>query len=73
MMLDPMFKTKTMARILAAQGQMTQAAEIYTSVLTNGGCREAMISDSTTAKDLISLYEKWVRLAFDYGRKTRNR
>jgi len=39
---DPLFRTETMARLLAAQGKLRQAAEIYRHLLSEGGQRAAI-------------------------------
>lgn len=81
MTLDAAFKTKTMARIFTAQGQLKKAAEIYLFLLQQEPHREDLSAEladirnrmrqegGSPVKDLGLLYEKWVRLVFDYHRK----
>lgn len=76
MTLDPLFKTKTMARIFADQGQLNKAAEIYLFLLAKephredlaaalDAVRQRMREGQRPEKDLAPLYEKWLRLAYD--------
>ncbi len=83
MTLDTVFKTKTMARIFEAQGQLEKAAEIYLFLLQQEPCRDDLAAELACirqqmrqgeggrkpGKDLGPLYEQWLRLVFDYHRK----
>lgn len=85
MSLNDMFKTKTMARIFAQQGQLKKAAEIYVYLLKKNPNQEEVKKQlidirhrlsqagQTAAKDLRPLYEKWIALGFRRQREKETR
>ena len=86
MKLDKMFKTRTMARILASQGQLKKAKAIYHYLLEQNPHHQDLKAEldaldkkqlrpkagSTTDVniDLSPLYENWIRTAISYHRRT---
>ena len=85
MKLDNIFKTRTMARILASQGQIKKAKSVYHYLIKQHPHEEDLKAelDALTSKqllpqnpsgtdadvDLTPLYEKWIKTAVSYYRK----
>ena len=81
MTLDTVFKTRTMARVFADQDQLAKAVEIYLFLLRQEPYREDLAAeladirqrmrrkDIKPGRNLEPLYERWLRLIFEYHRK----
>ena len=81
------FKTRTMARILAAQGQTKKAKAIYAHLLKQNPSDEALkaerdtldskkpaakdIDQAVAPPDLVPLYDHWIKTAFSYYSRSR--
>ena len=83
MNIDNMFKTRTMARILAAQGRIKKARDIYGHLLKQNPAQEDLRAELDALDDrkpstgtnhpsadgnLSLLYQQWIDTAFAYHR-----
>lgn len=87
MKLDDVFKTRTMARILASQGQIRKAKSIYLYLLEQAPHREdlkmemllldtkgpgcSQAVETDVGGGLDPVYAQWIDAAFSYFRKER--
>lgn len=78
MKVDDEFKTRTMAKVLAGQGQLKKAAEIYTYLIKHhpeekdlreelGAIKKRLNPDENGShKELRPLYRKWIEIQLKY-------
>jgi hypothetical protein len=79
MKLDDTFKTRTMARILAEQGRLKEAFDIYAHLIRKNPERRDILAEIVAlksrlnapqgngARDLSALYRQWICLALNKG------